>query len=152
MDPPPNNDNDDNNANADNDAVALGIAAAMAADEDQDEEDVDADEAICQEAITLLQNRLTFYSRLRDRTMVRFARQFIRNVKEDIYQTITDTRPINEGYDGLDSERDTEDEVERAIRCCPEVLTRRDARFGFNLFRCLTRSCKVTTMTKLCVT
>ena len=149
MDPPPNNDND--NANVDNDnAAAPGIAAAVA---DQEEEDAeDADEAICQEAITLLQNRLTFYSRLRDRTMVRFARQFIRNVKEDIYQTITDTRPINEGYDGLDSERDTEDEVERAIRCCPEVLTRRDARFGFNLFRCLTRSCKVTTMTKLCVT
>ena len=134
MDPPPNN----NNNNVDNDAAALGIAAAMAEDEDQEEEDVDADEAICQEAITLLQNRVKFHSRLRDRTMVIFARQFVNNVKEDIYQTITDTRTIDEGYDGLDSERDTEDEVATAIRCCPEVLARRDERFQYYPIQCLT--------------
>ena len=130
MNHPPNNDNDNNNA--DNDAVAPGIAAA-AADGDQDEDD-----AICQEAMTLLQKRLNLPSRLRDRTMVQFAQQFIANVKEDIHKTITDTRLIEEGYDGLDSEKDTEEEVETAIRCCPENLTRRDVRFGLHPIHCLT--------------
>ena len=127
--------------NADNDAAAPGIAAVAEdgdqEEEDEEDEDVDEDEAICQEAITLLQNRLKFHSRLRDRTMVRFARRFVRNVKNDIHKTITDTRTVEEGYDGLDSARDTEAEVETAIRSCPEVLTRRDADFGMHPIKCV---------------
>ena len=107
MNHPPNNDND----NADNGAVAPGIAAVDDHDGDGDDDDDILDpaeiEQICTEAMTLLQNRLNFHSKLRDRTMVRFAQQFIRNVKNDIHQTITDTRTIEEGYDGLDIERDT---------------------------------------------
>ena len=38
---------------------------------------------------------------------------------------------------GLDSERDTEEEVATALRCCPEVLTRRDERFGYYPITCL---------------
>ena len=132
MNHPPNNDND----NANNDAGAPGIAAAAVAD-DQDA-DADADDAICMEAMTLLQNRLNFPSRLRDRTMVQFAQQFINNVKEDIHKMLTDTRTEEMGYDGLDSERDTEEEVAIAIRSCPEVLTQRDERFGFYPISCLT--------------
>ena len=138
MNHPPNNDND----NADNGAVAPGIAAVDDHDGDGDDDDDILDpaeiEQICTEAMTLLQNRLNFHSKLRDRTMVRFAQQFIRNVKNDIHQTITDTRTIEEGYDGLDIERDTEEEVEKAIRSCPEVLTQRDERFQYYPFRCLT--------------
>ena len=132
MNHPPNNDND----NANNDAGAPGIAAAAVAD-DQDA-DADADDAICMEAMTLLQNRLNFPSRLRDRTMVQFAQQFINNVKEDIHKMLTDTRSEEMGYDGLDSERDTEEEVATAIRSCPEVLTRREGRFNLYPIDCLT--------------
>ena len=102
--------------------------------EDEDDGDEDADavddlfhdpavkERICNGAMAILLNRLNFPSPQRDRAIVRFAQQFINNVKEDIHKTITDTRLIEEGYDGLDSERDTEKEVETAIRCCPEVF------------------------------
>ena len=107
-------------------------------DEDEDEDIFDPAEMeqICTEAMTLLQNRLNFPSKLRDRTIVRFAQQFINNVKEDIHETITDTRTVDEGYDGLDSDRDSEEEVATAIRCCPEVLTRRDDRFGWYPIQC----------------
>ena len=163
MNHPPNNNNVIDN-NADNDAMSPAIAEvvvvgandvavvadadAAAANEDQGVADVDVAtldilppaerEQIYQEAMTLLQNRFNLPSRLRDRTMVRFAQQFIANVKEDIHKTITDTRMVDEGYDGLDSEKDTEEEVETAIRCCPENLTRRDERFGCYPIKCLT--------------
>ena len=136
-------------------------AAAAANDDDEEEEDTDEDEdedadedddddddddmfdpvegeQICQEAMTLLQNRLNLPSRLRDRTMVRFAQQFINNVKDDIHKMLTDTRTVEEGYDGLDSERDTEEEVETAIRCGPGVLAREEERFAMYPIRCLT--------------
>ena len=106
--------------------------------DDDDDAGGDEDDAICQEAMTLLQKRLNLPSRLRDRTMVQFAQQFITNVKEDIYSMCTDMRTVEQGYDGLDSDRDTEDEVATAIRCCPEVLTRRDDLFGLYPIQCLT--------------
>ena len=121
-------------------------------DDDDDEEDVvvvdvatldlldpDVQDRICTEALTLLQNRSKLPSRLRNRTMVRFAQQFIANVKEDIYETLTDMRLVEDGYDGFDSERDTKEEVETAIRSCPEVLTRRDEHsIGRLPIQCLT--------------
>ena len=89
MNHPPNNDN------ADNDAAAPVIAAA-AEDGDHDDEEEEEEEMfdpaeieqICTEAMTLLQNRSKLPSRLRDRTMVRFAQQFITNVKEDIHKML----------------------------------------------------------------
>ena len=144
MNNPPNNDNNNDNGNADNDAAAPVIAAvAEDGDHDDDEEEEEMFdpaeiEQICTEAMTLLQNRSKLPSRLRDRTMVRFAQQFIKNVKEDIHKMLTDTRLEEEGYDGLDSERDTDEEVATAICCCPDVLSRRDERFGFNPIQCVT--------------
>ena len=135
-------------ANEDDDDAAAIPANAHAANNDEEEEDaVDDDDfnddpaemvRICNEAIAILQNRLHFPFPQSDRSIVRFAQQFIRNVKEDIHKTITDTRLVEEGYDGLDSERDTEEEVATAIRCCPEVLTRRDERFVVYPIMCLT--------------
>ena len=129
-----------NNENDQVNAVAPAIDEFLDDDdnEDDDEDAEDGDdvfdpaegERICQEAMTLLQNRLNVPSRLRDRTIVRFAQQFINNVKDDIYKMFTDTNREEEGYEGLDSERDTEAEVETAIRCDPDVLTREDERFG----------------------
>ena len=128
MNHPPHNDNGNDNDDPDN--------AAAVADEDHNEDEDEDDDAICTEAMTLLQNRLNFPSRLRDRTMVRFAQQFITNVKRDIHAMLTDTRI--EEYDGLDSERDTEEEVATAIRSCPEVLTQRDELNWLYPFRCVT--------------
>ena len=99
--------------------------------------DPDVRDRICNEAIAILRERLNFPSQQRDRTIVQFAQQFLTNVKDDIHKILTDTRRDEEGYDGLDSERDTEEEVETAIRCGPEVLTRVDDRFGLYPIRCL---------------
>ena len=119
------NDDDDNADHDDQD------------DQDEDIFDSAESEQFCKEAMAILQQRLKFPSQIRDRSIVRFAKQFITNVKDDIHQMLTDTRGVEEGYKGLDNERDTEDEVETAIRCCPEVLTRRDVRFGLYPIRCL---------------
>ena len=70
--------------------------------------------------------------------MVRVAQQFIHSVKDDIHKTITDMRTVDEGYDGFDSERDTDEEVEAALRCGPEVLSRDDELFGLSPIRCIT--------------
>ena len=117
-----------------------------------DEDDVDNFEAetdflepvdkeyVCEEAITILLSRLNFpdFMGLYDGNMVRFAKKFIRNVKDDIYKTFTDMQTEEEGYKGLDSERDMGHEVEAAIRCCPEVLSRFSERFGLYPIKCLT--------------
>ena len=120
------NDDDDNADHDDQD------------DQDEDIFDSAESEQFCKEAMAILQQRLKFPSQIRDRSIVRFAKQFITNVKDDIHQMLTDTHMVEEGYKGLDNERDTEDEVETAIRCCPEVLTRRDDRFRLYPIRCLT--------------
>jgi len=90
---------------------------------------------VCEDAISILLSRRTFPED--DRKIVRFAKKFIRNVKNDIFKTFTDTRTEEEGYNGLDSDRDAEDEVEAAIRCCPEVLARKAERYGYPI-KCLT--------------
>ena len=123
------------------------------AEDEDDDEDSDVDdvatldvldpaerEQICQEAMAILQTKLNLPSPLRDRLIVRLAaQQFINNVKDDIHKLLTNLDIKEEGYDGLDSERDTEQEVETAIRCDPDVLTRRDAYFGMLYpIRCLT--------------
>jgi hypothetical protein len=96
-------------------------------------------ERVCEGAIIILLSRLNCPEMgLYDRTVVRFAKKFIRNVKNDIYKTFTDMRTEEEGYKGLDSERDMEHEVEAAIRCCPEVLSRFSERFGLYPIKCLT--------------
>ena len=66
-------------------------------------------------------------------------------MKDDIHKTFTDKGLVEEDYDGLDSDRDTEAEVETAIRCCLENLTRRDERFGLYPIRCLTIVMKILT-------
>ena len=86
--------------------------------------------------MTILLTRLQFLSRFRDRTSVRFAKQFIRNVKEDSHNTIADTRLIEDGYNGFDSARDTDEEVATASRCGPDVFTRRKERFQFYPIPC----------------
>ena len=108
---------------------------------------------ICQEAMTLLQEKSNLPSPQRDRSIVRFAQQFINDVKDDIHKMITDTRLVEDDqywyyrdqmhgvppyYDGLDSARDTEEKVEKAIRLYPESLTRRGGQYNNIPCECLT--------------
>ena len=140
-----NNNDDDEGENNDEEEVNFNEDEDDEDDDDEDDNDDDFMDdptektRICQEAMTILLNRLQFPSPQRDRSIVRFAQQFIANVKEDIYETLTDMRLVEDGYDGFDSEKDTEEEVETAIRSCPEVLTRRDEHsIGRLPIQCLT--------------
>ena len=53
---------------------------------------------------------------------------YSQNVKEDSHNTITDTRLIEDGYNGFDSKKDTDEEMATASRCGPDVFTRREER------------------------
>ena len=126
--------------NNDHDAIAA-VAAANNDDAnegvDDDEEEQNAnDRRLINKAILILQERLDFPFRTRN-TIVELAQQFVDGVGDDIKDMITDTRSVEEGYEGLDSDRDTEKEVEKAIRFYPESLTRRGGQFGEIPCQCL---------------
>ena len=54
--------------------------------------------------------------------MEEFANQLLNTIAFDIRNMINDRRTVEEGYNGLDDTRDTEDQVETAIRFQPEAL------------------------------
>ena len=56
-------------------------------------------------------------------------KEFLEKLEDDIHDMFFDTTydAETDTYDGLDSDRDTEEEVETAIRFFPEVLSRRKA-------------------------
>ena len=100
-------------------------------DDDDDAEETVADDIILEPAererirsktISILQQLDAFPSRLRERSIIRCAQQFLDNVKKDIEDMITDQRTDEAGYDGLDSSRDTEKELSTMIGFYPEVL------------------------------
>ena len=135
--------------NVDHDAVAaaaiVGADAAANQDEDTNEAVDDADEEqqtanerrLINKAILILQERLEFSWRTRNK-IVELAQQFVDGVGEDIHDMITATPTTEEeSYEGLDSDRDTEKEIEKAIRFYPESLTRRGGRFDFIPCQCL---------------
>ena len=122
---------DDNDDDDDDDELLLAVNNFEQDDDDDDAEEEEEEEEegdfiydpaegkrICDETMSILKHRLDFSAGQRDKSIVRFAQQFIKNVKDDIHYTFTAI--LEEGYDGLDSARDTEAEVETAIRCCPE--------------------------------
>ncbi|MGK3749528.1 MAG: hypothetical protein ACI8RD_001823 [Bacillariaceae sp.] len=51
--------------------------------------------------------------------------EFLENLEDDIYDMLCDNDIAADNYCGLDSDRDTEEEVETVIRFFPEVLSRR---------------------------
>ena len=87
-------------------------------DEDDEQEDVVVDPVeinrLFDKVAAIIQQRDNLPVRTRT-NMIRFAQQFLDNVRDDIHDMITDTRTEEEGYDGLDSERDTNEEVETAL-------------------------------------
>jgi hypothetical protein len=57
-------------------------------------------------------------------------KHFLENLEDDVYNMIFDSDIHEYHYDGLDSERDTEEEVETAIRFFPELLSRKGGRYN----------------------
>jgi hypothetical protein len=51
-------------------------------------------------------------------------KEFLEKLGDDIHDMLCESE-LGEDYHGLDRGRDTEEEVETAIRFCPEVLRRR---------------------------
>lgn len=80
-------------------------------------------------AIAILHDRRDGSVRGRTR-IVELAQQFVEGVGDDIQEMITDTRTIKKGYQGLDSERDTEAEVTTMLGFYPEVLTQTEERWN----------------------
>ena len=125
-------------------AVIVGADAAANHDEgadeavdDDDEEQTANQRRLINKAIFILQERLEFPWQTRNK-IVELAQQFVDGVGEDIHDMITDTRSTEEeGDEGLDSDRDTETEVEKAIRYYPESLTQRGGEFGDFPCHCL---------------
>ena len=128
-----------------NAAAAVGVGAVLhvAADtaannEDNNDEDAQTvnDRRLINKAISLLQERLGLPNRTRTK-IVELAQEFVDGVGEDIKDMITDTHTVEEGYEGLDSDRDTEEEVEKAIRFYPESLTHRGGKYNDMPCQCL---------------
>ena len=90
--------------------------------DDDDSSVVDTDENdIIKDVIHILQHWREFPVEERERTILELARDFHEMLYIDIHTMITD-QTYGETYSGLDSQRDTEAEVEMALQCYPYAL------------------------------
>ena len=69
--------------------------------------------------------------------MVEFAQHFVKGIGDDIKDMVTDTRTVENGYPGLDSDRDTEAEVTTMLGFYPEILTQTEDRWNMVPIQCL---------------
>ena len=74
--------------------------------------------------ISVLEKKDKFSLRTRNKTD-ELVENFLENLEDDIHEMLCDNDFMAEDYGGLDSDRDTEAEVEATIRFFPEILTRR---------------------------
>jgi hypothetical protein len=72
-------------------------------------------------SILVLEKKEGFSLRTRNKIDV-LVEEFLRNLGDDVHDMISDSR-VGENYRGLDSDRDTEKEIETTIRFFPDVLT-----------------------------
>ncbi|OEU07200.1 hypothetical protein FRACYDRAFT_251527 [Fragilariopsis cylindrus CCMP1102] len=102
----------------------------------EEQEQIDAAAAAAAAAAETKQNHLKIDSvlarkrkfPLRNRNKINaLIKEFLEKLEDDIHDMFFDTTydAETDTYDGLDSDRDTEEEVETAIRFFPEVLSRR---------------------------
>jgi hypothetical protein len=63
--------------------------------------------------------------------------EFLGNLEEDVHDMLCDNNVNSDNYRGLDSDRDTEAEVETIIRVFPDVLTRRGGIYLLYPIQCL---------------
>jgi hypothetical protein len=112
------NDSDsDNNSGNDND----NDHHHQLQEEEEEEEEYDI---IVDKLIPILQRKGAFSLRTRYK-INELAREFLENLGNDIHEMLCDDDVEDDDYFGLDSDRDTEAEVETALRFFPELLTRR---------------------------
>jgi hypothetical protein len=80
---------------------------------------------------SVLERKEKFPLRNRNKIDV-LIKEFLKNLGNDIHELLCDIDVEN--YDGLDSDRDSEEEVETALRIFPKVLSRKGGCFNVNLF------------------
>ena len=123
-----------------NAAVNNNEAAAGANEEDEEDEDAnddddnedtndEDDQMAIQKLFWVVQQRDDFPIRQRNK-IIELAHQFVNDLGADIKEMVTDQRTVADGYDGLDSNRDTQQEVETALRHYPETLSERGGRYN----------------------
>ena len=105
------------------------LELARAFVDDGEEEQTANDRRLIQKAISLLQERLEIPFRTRTK-IVELAQQFVDGIGEDIKDMITDIRTEEHGYNGLDSDRETEKEVTTALGYFPQLLSQRHGRWN----------------------
>ena len=119
---------DDDHDQEDQEQEQIDAAAAAERHEEQEQEQIDAAAAAerrLPQLISLLQKKKTFLLRTRDK-MDELVEEFLGKIKDDIHDMLCDDNAIeSDDYRGLDSDRDTEKEVEATIRFFPEILSRR---------------------------
>jgi hypothetical protein len=104
--------------------------ADAGADDDDDADvdvDVDAENRRLLRLISMLQSRDEFHIRNRNK-INELVENFLDQAEEDLHTFLCDNKQ-HENYRGLDCDRDTEDEVEAAIRFFPNILSRRGGEF-----------------------
>jgi hypothetical protein len=109
-------------------------------DDDDDDDDAEAERRIL-ELISLLQRKGGFLKRTRRKIDEQVIR-FLDNTKDDIHDMLCANIIDSENYLGLDSDRDTEEELERTIRFFPGVLSRRKirGRYSYYPIKCVSYS------------
>jgi hypothetical protein len=90
---------------------------------DDDNEDFDDDER-CLQLITVLKRKKEYPKRTRKK-IKQLVDNFLNEVEFDVHTMFCDNNGDASEYRGLDSSRDTKDEVEAIVRSFPEVLSRR---------------------------
>jgi hypothetical protein len=78
----------------------------------------------CAKLIIVLQRKREFTNRTRNKTDELVA-TFLQHLEDDLYDMLCESNMDNEYHLGLDIDRDTETEIETAIRFFPNVLSRR---------------------------
>ena len=155
MEQPNNNDNDEDAFYAGFGAVGAAAAGANEDDDDDDEDDEDEDEEeeeeeddhaydeeedrmAIQKLLSVVQQRDDFPVRQRNK-IIELAHRFVNNLGADIKGMVTDQRCLDDGYAGLDNNRDTKKEVATALRHYPETLSERGGQYD-DLFpiQCIT--------------
>lgn len=99
-------------------------------------------QAVVNKLSTVLQRskKMNFFSTgtKKYRKIVDLGRKFLIGLENDIRYMIIDQWLIGDRHRGLDSERDTEAEIETALRFFPQILTTRGGRNGFLPIQCIT--------------
>jgi hypothetical protein len=107
-------------------------------DGNNDDEDDDDDEAEQQRRLKLLLQILIDFSYLVVRTQHNLVEEFSNETRNDVHYMICDNNGDDDEYRGLDSDRDTVQEVEAILRVFPDIISRRDDEGEYPI-QCLTR-------------